>query len=110
MSAKAIPNCLLILFLFRRSPMQPLETLRLRQPFLRREFKERSSHAKPKDTTPIGEGNYDAAAAFDEAEAKFVKSGNVKAKAREAADALDTPEGKELEKARRETAKGHPKH
>jgi hypothetical protein len=51
-----------------------------------------------------GEGSYEAAKRFDEAEAKFVKEGPVTRKAREAEEALDGPEGEELEKARRETA------
>jgi len=50
-----------------------------------------------------GEGNYDAAAKFDAEERAFVKSGQVEGKAREAEDALDGPEGAELEKARKET-------
>ena len=55
-----------------------------------------------------GEGNYDAARRFDEAERSFVENGPVEQKAREAEEALDSPEGAELEKARRETAKGRP--
>jgi hypothetical protein len=51
-----------------------------------------------------GEGDYEAARRFDEAEAEFVKTGPVKEKAREAADALDGPEGEALERARKETA------
>jgi hypothetical protein len=50
-----------------------------------------------------GEGSYEAARRFDEAEAKFVKDGPVARKAREAEEALNGPEGEELEKARRET-------
>jgi len=50
-----------------------------------------------------GEGNYEAGRRFQEEEAAFVKSGDVKKKAREAEDALDGPEGPELERARRET-------
>jgi hypothetical protein len=53
-----------------------------------------------------GEGNYDAARNFDKAEAKFVQSGAVPENARKAADALDGPEGAELEAARVKTAKG----
>ncbi len=57
-----------------------------------------------------GEGNYDAARRFDEAERKFVETGPVEEKAREAAEAVDGPEGEDLERARRESAKGaHPK-
>ena len=50
-----------------------------------------------------GEGNYDAARKFDAEERAFVKSGQVEKKAREAEEALDGPEGEDLEQARRET-------
>jgi hypothetical protein len=50
-----------------------------------------------------GEGNYDAARKFDEQERAFVKSGQVEKKAKEAEEALDGPEGVELERARKET-------
>lgn len=50
-----------------------------------------------------GEGNYDAARRFDAAEEAFVKKGGIEQKARAAADALDGPEGEELERARKET-------
>jgi hypothetical protein len=53
-----------------------------------------------------GEGNYDASRAFQKHERAFVKSGKVDEKAREAKEALDGPEGADLEKARRDTAKG----
>ena len=53
-----------------------------------------------------GEGNYDAAKKFDAEERAFVKSGKVDKAAREAEQALDGPEGEELEKARRETGEG----
>ena len=46
-----------------------------------------------------GEGNYDAAKKFDDAQAAFAKSGKVDAKAREAAKAVDGPEAEELEAA-----------
>jgi hypothetical protein len=55
-----------------------------------------------------GEGNYEAAKRFREAEEKFVKTADVEKKAREAADALDGPEGEELERARRETGERRP--
>jgi hypothetical protein len=56
------------------------------------------------DKTQIqGEGNYDAARKFDAEERAFVKSGQVEKKAKEAEDALDGPEGAELERARKET-------
>jgi hypothetical protein len=50
-----------------------------------------------------GEGNYDAARRFDAEEEAFVKKGGIEKKAREAAEALDGPEGEELERARKET-------
>jgi hypothetical protein len=46
-----------------------------------------------------GEGNKTAARHYDDAQTAFAKSGKVADKAREAADAVDGPEGKELEKA-----------
>jgi hypothetical protein len=48
-----------------------------------------------------GEGNYDAARKFDAEERAFVKSGQVEKKAREAEEALDGPEGEDLERARK---------
>lgn len=56
-----------------------------------------------------GEGNYEAARKFDKDERAFIKTGQVDKKAREAAEAVDGPEGEALEKARRETAEGNPK-
>jgi hypothetical protein len=50
-----------------------------------------------------GEGNYDAGRRFQKEEAEFVKHGPVEQKAIEAEEALDGPEGEELERARRET-------
>ena len=56
-----------------------------------------------KDNQIQGEGNYDAARRFQKEEQEFVKHGPVEQKAREAEEALDGPEGAELERARRET-------
>ncbi|HRD26760.1 MAG TPA: hypothetical protein PLO65_00510 [Caulobacter sp.] len=53
-----------------------------------------------------GEGDYEAAKRFDDAERAFVETGPVKQKAREAEQALDGPEGAELERARVESGKG----
>jgi hypothetical protein len=50
-----------------------------------------------------GEGNYDAARKFDDEERAFVKKGGIEEKAKEAEQALDGPEGADLEKARKET-------
>lgn len=61
------------------------------------------------DLPDIGEGDYRSGKKFQDAETRFAKSGPVKQKAREAADALDGPEAAELEKARNESAKGTPK-
>ena len=55
-----------------------------------------------------GEGNYDAARKFDAEERAFVKKGDVEQKAKEAEEALDGPEGEELEKARKQAdERGH---
>lgn len=53
-----------------------------------------------------GEGSYEGARKFQDAQHDFAKSGKVDAKAHEAAKALDTAEGKDLEAARRAAAKG----
>ena len=50
-----------------------------------------------------GEGNYDAARRFQKEETEFARSGQVEEKAIEAEEALDGPEGEELERARKET-------
>jgi hypothetical protein len=50
-----------------------------------------------------GEGNYEAGRRFQKEEQAFVKSGRVDEAAHEAEEALDGPEGEELERARRET-------
>lgn len=63
---------------------------------------------KKADTTPIGEGDYESARKFQEQQEQFAKHGPVKEKAREAADALSGEEGKELERARKKSAKGKP--
>jgi hypothetical protein len=52
-----------------------------------------------------GEGNYEAGRRFQKEETEFVKTGPVEQKAIEAEEALDGPEGEELEAARRETGK-----
>lgn len=53
-----------------------------------------------------GEGDYASAKRFQEEEQAFARNGPVKPKAREAADALDGPEGAELEAARKASAEG----
>jgi hypothetical protein len=57
----------------------------------------------------MGKNQGDAARRFREAEAKFVKTGPVEERAHEAGDALDGPEGLELQRSRRDTAKGAPR-
>ena len=52
-----------------------------------------------------GEGDYESARRFDADQRKFVESGKVGEKAREAERALEGPEGDELERARRESAR-----
>jgi hypothetical protein len=49
-----------------------------------------------------GEGNYDAARKFDAEERAFVKKGGIEQKAKEAEEALDGPEGADLESARKQ--------
>ena len=59
------------------------------------------------DKTKIqGEGDYEAAKRFDDAQRAFVETGPVRQKAREAEQALDGPEGEALEQARVETGQG----
>jgi hypothetical protein len=53
-----------------------------------------------------GEGDYISARRFQQEEAEFARKGPVEQKAREAADALDGPEGAELEAARKASAEG----
>jgi hypothetical protein len=64
----------------------------------------------PKAGQVQGEGDYVSAKRYDDAQAAFAKDeAKVQQKAKEAEDALDGPEGAELERARKETAKGDPK-
>jgi hypothetical protein len=49
-----------------------------------------------------GEGSRTAAREYDRAAEKFAKSGKVEEKAREARDAVDSPESSELERAEAE--------
>jgi len=51
-----------------------------------------------------GEGDYEAARKFDAEERAFVEKGGYEKKAKEAEDALEGPEGEDLERARKETA------
>jgi hypothetical protein len=55
-----------------------------------------------------GEGNYDAGREFQREQHEFAKSGKVQPAAHEAEEALDGPEGEELERARRETGNVKP--
>jgi hypothetical protein len=64
----------------------------------------------PKAGQIQGEGDYVSAERYQKAQHAFAKDeGKVETKAREAEDALEGPEGEELERAREETAKGEPK-
>ena len=56
-----------------------------------------------------GEGNKSAARRYDAGVQKTVKSGRVPQKAREAAQALDGPEGAELRRAEEEAKRGKAK-
>jgi hypothetical protein len=55
----------------------------------------------------MGEGNYEAAREFQKEQHEFAKSGKVRPKAREAAEAVDGAEGDELEAARKAAADGN---
>lgn len=55
-----------------------------------------------------GEGDYEAARRFRKSEEEFVRNGPVEQKAHEAEQALDGPEGAELERARKETGAKRP--
>jgi hypothetical protein len=55
-----------------------------------------------------GEGDYISARKYQDAQHKFAKDGPVEQKAKEAEEAIEGPEGAELEAARVETAKGEP--
>lgn len=69
---------------------------------------------KPSETSKSdqvqGEGDYVSARKYDKEQAAFASHPDeVAKKAKEAEAALDGPEGEELERAREETAKGHPR-
>ena len=53
-----------------------------------------------------GEGDYVSGKKYQDMQHEFAKTGDVDKKAREAEEALDGPEGEELEEARRETGEG----
>ena len=53
-----------------------------------------------------GEGDYVSGKKYQDMQHEFAKSGDVERKAREAEQALDGPEGEELEEARQETGEG----
>jgi len=55
-----------------------------------------------------GEGNYDAGRRYQKEQHDFAEHGPVEKKAIEAEEALDGPEGEELERARKETAAKKP--
>jgi hypothetical protein len=55
-----------------------------------------------------GEGDYISGRRYQEAQHEYAKNGPVEEKAREAEEALDGPEGEELERARRETGTTKP--
>jgi hypothetical protein len=66
---------------------------------------------EPKETVMAdnkiqGEGDYISGRKYQEMQHEFAEKGPVKQKAREAEEALDSPEGDELEEARRETGEG----
>ena len=57
-----------------------------------------------------GEGSYSGARQFQKDQHEFAKNGPVEQKAIEAEEALDGPEGEELEQARRETGERGQEH
>ena len=61
--------------------------------------KPQGSSAGNKDAQNQGEGNRTAARQYNEAQQRFVKSGSVEEKAREAEDALETGQKSELDRA-----------
>ncbi len=64
----------------------------------------------PKAGQVQGEGDYVSAKKYQDAQHEFAKDeGKVEKKAKEAEDALEGPEGAELEQARQEAAKGQPR-
>jgi len=58
------------------------------------------------DNKVQGEGDYVSAKRYQKEQHDFADKGPVEQKAREAEQALDGPEGQELEKARKETGEG----
>lgn len=54
-----------------------------------------------------GEGDYVSGKKYQDMQHDFARKGPVEEKAREAEEALDGPEGAELERARRETGDGN---
>ncbi len=65
---------------------------------------ELSMNDKAKGSRPDnqGEGNRDAARHYNDAQKKFVDSGKVDEAAREAREAIDSPEAEDLKQAERE--------
>lgn len=53
-----------------------------------------------------GEGDYVSGKKYQDMQREFAEKGPVEQKAREAEEALDGPEGEQLEEARRETGEG----
>jgi hypothetical protein len=53
-----------------------------------------------------GEGDYISGKKYQDMQHEFAEKGPVEQKAREAEEALDGPEGAELEEARKETGEG----
>ncbi|MBV9014054.1 MAG: hypothetical protein JO058_00190 [Alphaproteobacteria bacterium] len=67
---------------------------------------EKSKHTDVTSSRNEGEGNKTAGRQYNEAQRRFVESGQVEDKAREAEKALDAPERTELQKAEA-IGKGH---
>ncbi len=58
------------------------------------------------DNKVQGEGDYVSAKRYQKAQHEFAQNGPVEQKAREAEEALDGPEGADLEEARKQTGEG----
>ncbi len=69
-------------------------------------MQERNQEPEPRDQK--GEGNVEADRRYREKTTEFARSGKVEPAAREAKEALDGPEGEELERARRESGAHEP--
>lgn len=68
----------------------------------------RKSNKQPSEPRNQGEGNKEADQRYREKTTEFARSGRVEGAARAAEEALEGPEGPELERARRESGAHEP--